>query len=92
MPASMTGQTAVITGGTRGIGLATARRLAADGARVFTVDMKGDVDRHADVTTPGINAQLVAEAVSFADCTTTADMEEGLGAFVAKRKPVYKGR
>lgn len=39
-----------------------------------------------------LEAQLAAEAVSFADCTTTEDMAEGLGAFVAKRKPVYKGR
>ena len=34
MPASMTGQTAVITGGTRGIGLATARALLDRGANV----------------------------------------------------------
>lgn len=58
------GRSALVTGGGSGIGLATARRLAADGARVFTVDLKGEVDRHADVTAPGINAELVEEAVA----------------------------
>ena len=31
---------------------------------MFTVDLHGEVDRQADVTAPGINAELVAEAVA----------------------------
>lgn len=58
------GRRALVTGGGSGIGRAAALRLAADGARVFTVDLKGEVDRQADVTAPGINAQLVAEGVA----------------------------
>lgn len=56
------GRTALVTGAGSGIGLATAERLAADGARVLTVDRSGEVDITNDVTEPGINARLVAEA------------------------------
>ena len=64
MSGRLQGRSALVTGAGSGIGLATARRLAAEGARVFTVDLKGEVDRVADVTAPGINAALVAEAVA----------------------------
>lgn len=56
------GRTALVTGAGSGIGLATARRLVTDGARVLTTDRAGDVDIAADVTDTGINARLVAEA------------------------------
>ena len=35
-------QVAIVTGGARGIGGATARRLAEEGARVLVVDVDGD--------------------------------------------------
>jgi len=56
------GRAALVTGAGSGIGLATARRLIADGARVLTVDRAGDVDMIADVTEAGVNAHMVAEA------------------------------
>lgn len=59
----LVGRSALVTGAGSGIGLATAQRLAAEGAHVFTVDLKGDVDRQADVTAPGINAALVKACV-----------------------------
>ena len=40
--ASLDGQVAIVTGGAWGIGGATARRLAADGARVLIADLDED--------------------------------------------------
>lgn len=36
-----------------------------------------------------LSAQLEAEAVSFGQCTATADFVEGIGAFIAKRAPRF---
>lgn len=62
MAGRLDGRVALVTGAGSGIGLATARRLTADGARVLTTDRAGEVDIVADVTKAGINAELVDEA------------------------------
>lgn len=56
------GRKAIVTGAGSGIGAATAARLRADGARVFTADVHGDVDLVADLTAEGANARLVEQA------------------------------
>ena len=69
----LTGSAALVTGGASGLGLATARRLAAGGARVTIVDLAtsagatvaaelGGSFAPADVTDPGQVADAVALA------------------------------
>ena len=69
------GKVAVITGAGSGIGLATARRFAADGAQVVCADVDGDSGRavasevnglfvQADVTDEAEVAELFAAAVN----------------------------
>jgi len=45
--ADLMGQVAIVTGGAWGIGGATARRLAADGARVLIADLDGEAAAQA---------------------------------------------
>src|SRR4051794_3768404 len=53
------GRVCVVTGGTRGIGAATARMLAQDGARVLSVARHG-ADVELDVTAPDAAERLLA--------------------------------
>jgi NAD(P)-dependent dehydrogenase (short-subunit alcohol dehydrogenase family) len=66
------GRVAVITGGASGIGLATAKRMASEGATVVIVDMNDRAGEaaarevsgkyiHADVTSPDDNERMYAE-------------------------------
>jgi NAD(P)-dependent dehydrogenase (short-subunit alcohol dehydrogenase family) len=68
----LAGRVAVITGGAGGIGLATGKRMASEGATVVVVDMNdhagdaaaievGGTYIHADVTSPEDNERIYAE-------------------------------
>jgi 3-oxoacyl-[acyl-carrier protein] reductase len=58
------GRTAIVTGGARGIGEATAQRLAAEGARVAVVDRDADV---AEAVAKGIGENAMALACDVAN-------------------------
>lgn len=54
-------RTAIVTGGGRGLGEATAARLRAAGVRVVTVDLAGEVDFRLDITDVDAVASVAAE-------------------------------
>lgn len=58
MPARFEGRTAIVTAASRGIGLAIARRLAADGARVVITARKQDALDHAVAALGGAERAL----------------------------------
>ena len=69
----LTGRVAVVTGGASGIGLATVRRLASEGARIVVADLNADAGKRTadevsglfvatDVTDPDAVGRLFAAA------------------------------
>jgi 3-oxoacyl-[acyl-carrier protein] reductase len=71
---SLSGRVALVTGGARGIGLAIARRLAAEGARVALVDL----DKSAVEAAAG---ELGAASMAVvADVTRTDEVERAVAA------------
>src|SRR4029079_2418353 len=58
MSLGLEGRVCVVTGGTRGIGAATVRMLAQEGARVLSVARSG-ADVELDVTSPDAGERLL---------------------------------
>jgi 2-hydroxycyclohexanecarboxyl-CoA dehydrogenase len=72
------GRIALVTGGASGIGAATARRLAAEGARVAVADIDVDGARAVAGEVDGAAVHMdVADAVSARDGVTEAERQLG---------------
>jgi 2-(1,2-epoxy-1,2-dihydrophenyl)acetyl-CoA isomerase len=67
---------------------AIAKRLA-DGPTIAFAKTKMLINQSLDMS---LESQLEAEAQTFAECARTADIREGVTAFVEKRKPKFSGR
>jgi 2-(1,2-epoxy-1,2-dihydrophenyl)acetyl-CoA isomerase len=65
-----------------------ARQLACGPTRAYA-ETKRLVDEAADAP---LEKQLEAEAHAFSRCAASEDMREGVAAFVARRRPDFKGR
>ena len=75
----LAGRAAIVTGGAQGIGGATARRLAEEGARVLIVDVDADAAAH--------NAATIASAGGEADVLLTdVGTEDGVRDMIAARR------
>ena len=76
------GKTAFVTGGSRGIGLAIARALAAEGVQVAVT---GRVESHLSAARPKIEAAGPAKVETLrADVRDYADVERAVAATVAR--------
>ncbi|MFH8464535.1 SDR family NAD(P)-dependent oxidoreductase [Streptomyces sp. NPDC017991] len=74
------GKTAVVTGGSTGIGLATARRLAAEGAHVFiTGRRKGELDEAVEAIGPERTTAVAGDISDLADLDRLYDAVRARG-------------
>jgi 3-oxoacyl-[acyl-carrier protein] reductase len=72
MDLGLTGKVAIVTGSARGLGAATARRLAQEGARVVITDINGEL---AQATAKVLQDEGLAAHCVVGDITRAADVQ-----------------
>ncbi|MFM0028429.1 3-oxoacyl-ACP reductase FabG [Paraburkholderia madseniana] len=72
MDLGLTGRVAIVTGSARGLGAATARRLALEGAKVVITDINAEL---AQVTAKALNDEGLAAHCVAGDITKAADVQ-----------------
>lgn len=82
MSARFSGKVAIVTGAASGIGLATARRLASEGASVVIADLNGDA---AATAATGLDGQGASGALGLGcDVSSEAEVEACIAATLAR--------
>lgn len=76
MPESLSGKSAVVTGGSRGIGLAIARELAASGCRVIITARDKQVLQAAAAQLKNANRDVSAKTCDVSDSSQVATLFE----------------
>lgn len=79
MITDLTGQTAVLTGGARGIGLTLAQALAADGANIALLDLLETVEDVAKNLASEYNVQTYGQQVDVTDQDAVFEAFEAIG-------------
>ncbi|WP_250454576.1 3-oxoacyl-ACP reductase FabG [Caballeronia sp. ATUFL_M2_KS44] len=72
MDLGLTGKVAIVTGSARGLGAATARRLAQEGAKVVVTDINGEL---AQATAKALENEGLAAHCIVGDITREADVQ-----------------
>jgi 3-oxoacyl-[acyl-carrier protein] reductase len=72
MDLGLTGKVAIVTGSARGLGAATARRLAQEGAKVVITDINADL---ANATAKALQEEGLAAHCIVGDITKAADVQ-----------------
>ena len=79
MKTDLNGRTAVITGGARGIGLAVARSLAADGAKIALLDLLDNVEAAAKQIADEYGVESLGQRLDVADQDATIAAFDAVG-------------
>jgi 3-oxoacyl-[acyl-carrier protein] reductase len=81
MDLGLTGKVAIVTGSARGLGAATARRLAQEGAKVVITDINAEL---AQATTRALQGEGLAAHCIVGDITQAADVQRLVDETVAQ--------